>query len=266
MWHPASVCQEQVLPCRRGGRVAVVLLHGYLCLSSHAYWRGLGSLRRDLAAAGFDVIVAGAPRTGSVVRRAERLARLLGTLPHRQLVLVGHSMGGLDARYVASRLDPARRIRRVITIGTPHRGSAAAELALGRGTWPLPFLRVIDRGALRDLTRDGAHRLERVMPDRPDVAYRALLGWCPPEALPLPLGSLARHVAIEEGDNDGLVSTSSASRWPNPVVLRADHMGLIGQPLCMGITWRGAPNGPAPAPLLRDLIDGPGQAPVAGTA
>jgi triacylglycerol lipase len=99
-----------------------VLLHGYLCLSSRAYWRGLGPVRRALAAAGVEVVLGDAPRTGGVAARAERLARSLAKLPHRHLVLVGHSMGGLDARYVASRLDLARRVRRVVTIGTPHRG------------------------------------------------------------------------------------------------------------------------------------------------
>jgi hypothetical protein len=40
---------------------------------------------------------------------------------------------------------------------------------LSRGSWPALLLRLIDRGALRDLTRDGARRLDRMMPDRSDV-------------------------------------------------------------------------------------------------
>jgi hypothetical protein len=78
-------------------------------------------------------------------------------------------MGGLDARFVASQLDPDRRITGVVTIGTPHRGSAAVERVLSRGSWPALLLRLIDRGALRDWTRDGARRLDRMMPDRSDV-------------------------------------------------------------------------------------------------
>jgi triacylglycerol lipase len=129
------------------------------------------------------VIRATAPRTGGVAARAERLAACLAAVPQRRLVLVGHSIGGLDARWLASRLDPGRRIARVVTLGTPHRGTVAAEWALrGRG-WPAPLLRLLDRGALRDLTRDGARVLDRLMPDRGDVAYRALAGHFPHSGL-----------------------------------------------------------------------------------
>ena len=163
-------------PPRPHCETAVVLLHGYLCLSARAYWHGLRPVRPALAAAGALVMHVCVPRTGGVAARAGCVARRLATLPYPNLILVGHSMGGLDARYVASRLDPERRIRRVITIGTPHLGSAAAEWALARSPWPAPFLRLIDRGALRDLTRDGAAQLDRAMPDRPDIRYRAVVG------------------------------------------------------------------------------------------
>ncbi|GGM40495.1 hypothetical protein GCM10007977_047400 [Dactylosporangium sucinum] len=48
--------------------------------------------------------------------------------PFRQarLVLVAHSMGGLVARWYAERLGGAEFVRAVVTIGTPHRGSANA--------------------------------------------------------------------------------------------------------------------------------------------
>ncbi len=236
-------------------RTAIVLLHGYLCLSPQAYWRGLGPVRQVLAGAGAEIVVGNAPRTGGVASRAERVARHLATLPHRHLVLVGHSMGGLDARYVASRLDPDRRIRRVITIGTPHRGSAAAEWALGRNSWATPLLRLVDRGALRDLTRDGARLLETAMPDRPDVAYRAVLGRCLPGELVDSFGDLARYVAAAEGDSDGVVSIHSAARWPNPVLMNADHFGLIGHTIRWGIAWRNAPHQRVHGPVVQLMLD-----------
>ena len=241
-------------PSAAGGRAAVVLLHGYLCLSPRAYWRGVGSLCQALATVGANVVLAGLPRTGGVAERAARLAGRLDRLPQPRLVLVGHSMGGLDARYLASRLDPGRRVRAVVTVGTPHRGSAAAEWALGARSWPAPLLRLIDRAALRDLTRDGARRLDRAMPDRPDVAYRALLGRCPAEELAEPFATLARQIAEEEGDNDGVVSICSAARWPAPVVLPADHLQLIGQPLRCGFPWRVPPDRCLPDPLV-GLLD-----------
>src|SRR5688500_6244987 len=109
--------------------LAIVLVHGYFCLSPAVYWQGLRPVRRELLAARHPVLCSRQPRTGTVDFRAQHLARFLDRLPYRNFILVGHSMGGLDARFVASRLDPRERIRHVVTVGTPHRGTAVADWA-----------------------------------------------------------------------------------------------------------------------------------------
>ena len=240
----------------RDARTAVVLLHGYLCLSPRAYWGAFLPLRSRLAACGMDLVLGRTPRTGNVVTRARRLASHLAALPHEKLILVGHSMGGLDARLVASRLDPERRIRKVVTIGTPHRGSPAAEWVLRRGPWPAALLRAIDRGALRDLTREGASRLERLMPDREDVYYLALGGAFPTARLASPFAEFAERVAEgEPGPNDGLVPLRSALRWQGAMTLEAHHLGLIGLPLRQGVSWPGSRATCCTTPIARVLID-----------
>src|SRR5215213_9458500 len=166
-------------PASHCGTAAVVLVHGYMCMSRTAYWQGLASLRRDLLAAGCPAVVSCVPRTSDVASRARHLARCLAKLPQRRLMLVGHSMGGLDARFAASRLDPGRRIGHVVTLGTPHRGTPLADLALRDRVCLTRLLRFADRGALGDLTSEGAGRLDELMPDRPDVAYLSLAGACP---------------------------------------------------------------------------------------
>ncbi|MFF5297177.1 cutinase family protein [Paractinoplanes globisporus] len=47
----------------------------------------------------------------------------------RKAVIIGHSMGGLAARWALGRLDPAAvaRIGQVITVGTPHTGATLAD-------------------------------------------------------------------------------------------------------------------------------------------
>lgn len=47
----------------------------------------------------------------------------------QKVILVGHSMGGLAARYAAAMPDRSRSISRIITLGTPNTGSLAAGLA-----------------------------------------------------------------------------------------------------------------------------------------
>lgn len=56
------------------------------------------------------------------------------TYPSAQLILVGHSMGGLIARYYAECLDTNRFTARVITIGTPFQGAVKALLATANGS------------------------------------------------------------------------------------------------------------------------------------
>lgn len=60
-------------------------------------------------------------------REACAALKELASAPDFEYVdLVGHSMGGLIAVYMLKGLDRGRHIRRVITLGTPHRGTPAA--------------------------------------------------------------------------------------------------------------------------------------------
>lgn len=223
-WHaPAPACP----------RTAVVLVHGYFCMSRTFYWQGLEPLRHELIAAGHPVIRSCQPRTGSIAFRAQHLARFLDRLPYPRLILVGHSMGGLDARYVASRLDPRRRVAHVVTIGTPHRGTAAADWALRQPLLATRLLRFIDRGALRDLTVEHAERVNAEMPDREDVGYVSLGGVCATDKLVGTLRRLGEQVSEQEGPNDGMVALPSALRGAG-VTVGANHLELIGQRLMNG--------------------------------
>jgi pimeloyl-ACP methyl ester carboxylesterase len=62
-----------------------------------------------------------------------------------KLWLVCHSMGGLVARYFLEHLGGAAITRRLITLGTPHRGAPKAlnSLVNGMGLGPLDFSKVI---------------------------------------------------------------------------------------------------------------------------
>ena len=70
-----------------------------------------------------------------------------------------------------------------------------------------------------------------------------------------PSDFLARHVTAEEGDSDGVVSIHSAARWSNPILVNADHFGLIGQTIYWGIAWRNAPHQHVHGPLTQLLVD-----------
>ena len=64
------------------------------------------------------------------------LGRWRASRPERaeaEVVLICHSMGGLVARYYAECLGGAEVVRRIITLGTPHRGSLDALQSLVHG-------------------------------------------------------------------------------------------------------------------------------------
>lgn len=60
-----------------------------------------------------------------------KIAAILAATGAEQVVLVGHSMGGLVARACLRRFGGAR-VARVITLGTPHHGSVLAYMFPGR--------------------------------------------------------------------------------------------------------------------------------------
>ena len=112
--------------------VPVLLVHGYL--GTPACWT---PLVERLHAAGFANVFALRYNTltsaiPDIAVQLERAAyEALGRTGEDGVHVVGHSLGGLVTRYAVQCLDLAARARGVVTIATPHRGSAFAYAALG---------------------------------------------------------------------------------------------------------------------------------------
>jgi len=91
-----------------------------------SHWRGI---REVLEANGVEVLMTRVAATGSIADRAARLEELIAEkFPGRDVNLVGHSMGGLDCRYLISQVQPKTfKPITLTTISTPHRGSPFAD-------------------------------------------------------------------------------------------------------------------------------------------
>lgn len=108
----------------------LILVHGYGCNRACWWW-----LRRRLEAAGHVVATVDLePPWAPIDRLAERLAARIEAVCAEtgadRVSLVGHSMGGLVARALL-RQPGGARVRRLVTLATPHTGSALAVLGWG---------------------------------------------------------------------------------------------------------------------------------------
>ena len=209
-----------------------------------AYWRGI---REAYHSHGIKCITTAVPRTASITERAEVLMEQIASkLPTnengegrgREVNIVAHSMGGLDARYMISRLcpDPSLfRVRSLTTIATPHRGSSAADM-LFRDIGPdlLPHIYrllsrlKIDYGAFSQLTTTYINgSFNPVVPNHPDVRYFSYGASATPHLLSI---FRASHDLMDviEGPNDGLVSVRS-SKWGEykGTLMGVTHLDLI---------------------------------------
>jgi pimeloyl-ACP methyl ester carboxylesterase len=95
-----------------------------------------------------------------VRRSAEQADALLSRLEREHAFpyvdVVAHSLGGLVAAYWLKRIDHGRRIRRVVTLGTPHAGAPLARLGalllgfVSRALWQM----IPGSTLLRELERE----------------------------------------------------------------------------------------------------------------
>ncbi|GAB1526506.1 hypothetical protein RhiTH_009673 [Rhizoctonia solani] len=88
------------------------------------YWSKVLEILRGKV--GAEVEVTGVPGTGSIESRATRLHESLSTrMPNQPINFIAHSMGGLDCRYLISRIRPTEYApQSLTTVSTPHRGSS----------------------------------------------------------------------------------------------------------------------------------------------
>lgn len=108
----------------------VLLVHGYGCNSG--YWKRLLPLldARGISHAGVDLEPIAAGIDDYVAQVEERVRALLAASGAPRVAIVAHSMGGLVAR-AWMRDHGNARVARVITLGTPHHGTALADLGPG---------------------------------------------------------------------------------------------------------------------------------------
>jgi triacylglycerol lipase len=166
------------------GNRPVLVIHGFMGTRGSMY-----PLERRLAADGFCVFSfnLGPINTRDIRRSAflihRKIERILAQTAWKEIDIVAHSMGGLIGLYYIKKLGGHTRVRRMITMGTPFRGTwlALAGIAtmglLSASSWQL----LPGSDFLDDLHREP-------IPAGVEVhSIAAARDWlCPPEATRMP--------------------------------------------------------------------------------
>jgi hypothetical protein len=159
-------------------RIPVVLVHGLIDNRSV-----FSVMRRNLRKRGFTQICAWnySPLLTDVARGAAhlgaRIEEICEQTGHDRVHVVGHSLGGLIARFHVQRQGGDRRVASLVTLGTPHGGSVLAHVA------PAPLVRQLRPGSrvLRALAEPAAGcrtRVTAIYSDLDQVVLPTRAGRC----------------------------------------------------------------------------------------
>lgn len=252
----------------RGPPLPVVLVHGLFGFdrigvpgARFDYFRGIA---KHLESLGCQAHAVRLPAAASVPERARELVAAIEALPHPRIDLIAHSLGGLDARYALTHLGLAPRVRSLVTVGTPHRGTPLADLAL-KG--PLDWARRIVSAlgvplqALEWLGTDALAAFNAQVLDVPGVRYACVVGGMHRDDSIVPLALVPAHAYLRRvaGLNDGLVPIASQYWGETLAEIEADHFSQIG--------WRVAVRHTFDAPgLYAFVVARLGDAPAAAAA
>lgn len=242
-------------PAERGPPLPVVLVHGLFGFDRIGvpgarldYFRGIA---KHLGTIGCHAHAVRLPAAASVPARARELALAIEALPHDRIDLIAHSLGGLDARYALAHLGLARRVRSLVTVGTPHHGTPIADLVLGG---PLGWARRVVRTlgipleALEWLGTDALAAFNAQVLDVPGVRYACVVGGMHRDDSVVPLALAPAHAYLRRvaGPNDGLVPVASQYWGETLAEIEADHFAQIG--------WRVAVRGSFDAASLYAFV------------
>ena len=228
----------------------IVLAHGIArfdaLFKDFPYWNGVPKILSDK---GYIVHQTNIDWAGPVVKRAEELAdqieNLISKNGYEKVNIIGHSSGGLDARYAIAKNGLASKVASLTTLGTPHHGTPFADAAFENGVAQeiISLSRVFgeDMDGFKDLTSEECRKRNNELKEFEDKVqkprfYRTYAGVQPIEnifwLLLLSYRVIKRREVEkgEPGDNDGLVPVESA-KWKDEYskgIYNFDHLNLLG--------------------------------------
>jgi triacylglycerol lipase len=114
----------------------IVLVHGIIDNHATFTWMEYALRRRGfqtLSAYDYGLLTHNIPQ--AAVHLGEAIEELAASTGYERVHVIGHSLGGLIARYYVQRLGGDRHVHTLITLGTPHQGTQLA--------WAVPLLPLV---------------------------------------------------------------------------------------------------------------------------
>ena len=187
----------------KDSRPPVLLIHGFLGTRG-----SMLPLETRLVADGFRVfsfnlgVMNSRDIRASAFRIHRKIEHVLSQLAVEEIDIVGHSMGGLIGLYYIKKLGGFKRVRRLIMMGSPVRGTWSALAGIATlGLWSASSWQLLPRSAFLDELNKGP-----LPPDVQIFTLAAARDWvCPPKStrlrgatgITLPMGHSSLVVSAE---------------------------------------------------------------------
>jgi triacylglycerol lipase len=209
-------------------RYPIVLVHGIFFRDwKHVnYW---GRIPAELVRNGAKVYYGGQQSAASIADNAAELCKTVHDVMRREKVdkvnIIAHSKGGIDARYMISKLGMASHVASLTTINTPNRGTPLADRLLRivpdravqfvARRYNQAFKKLGDDNpdfytGVRELSEENMAKIAQDLENKKGVLYQSVGSkMVSPSSTVLPLSLGYAIISLDGADNDGLVPVES---------------------------------------------------------
>ena len=155
----------------------------------------------------------------------------------RNLILLGHSTGGLIARILAHQPQLTHRIHSIISLATPHKGTPAAQNALDwvdSGNARIKVFKIANydlkqrKDVLKQYSKDFMEQFNQTYTDLYGINYQHVLFTSEPDGLSVPLYLLKKYKPGLLSSSDGLIPAESQIYGDEIGRFSLDHFGSFG--------------------------------------
>jgi triacylglycerol lipase len=207
----------------------VILVHGIGFRDKTVLGKYWGSTSAVLIEHGAKVFSGGQDAYGAIAVNAgllkNQILAILVKTGAKKVNIIAHSRGGIESRYMISKLDMQDIVASLTTISTPHHGSIMADIIMKQINDESVFTSVIDFfakimgdnnpesfNAGKELTRAAMKDFNLKVPDAKSVYYQSYAGEIDASVAHPVWKLMFNTISKYEGANDGLVSIDSA-KW-----------------------------------------------------